>query len=498
MSETCKECTVPSKINKVLYILIAFATIFIFSVILNDATGLNAARGVKLPLFGIELQSSKIFEIGPIIIIFLTLCLHIFIQDWYFCDKKLDEKEKCIARVDFIKGNLIRELFFFVIPPLILFLFYINSRGKPQHFITGACFLAGTFFLLYLRLLYTYTKKLIYPSIAIALFFSVILAGFYFYNDYLNIVKIYPLDLRGADLKGQILIKPIHLEFMNAEGAHFDDSNFAGNSLEGAFGPHAVFKNANLFWVNFYNANFGSAKFKDANLNETIIEDAQFTCAVFEGAQLIRAGIKGTNFEAADFTKADLTKALILDASFNSATLEEAKFRDAIISNTKFIEANLNKAKFQNAVFDDPEQVRDKIEYSNFKKKTEFSKATVSTSTNFHKAELKEAEFKEALLFKTDFSKAKLFKTDFSDAKLKKADFRGAELKGVDMSRSDLEGAIFTEAIFEGVILKGAVLSDSIDLTPEQIKGSCGDDYTQIIEGVNEGKLKRSLKNCEK
>jgi len=154
MFKKCEECNIPQKLNKILYILAAFILVFLFSVVLNDETGLNAERRIKLPILGAELESSDAYIIGPLIIIFLTLCSHLFIQEWYNCEKDQSEKNKCISKVDFIFNDLTCNILFFAITPIILFLFHISSRGKPEKYFTGMTFLAMTSILIILRFLY--------------------------------------------------------------------------------------------------------------------------------------------------------------------------------------------------------------------------------------------------------------------------------------------------------------------------------------------------------
>ena len=383
MPESCKECTLPSKINKVLYILLGFAVIFLFSAILNDETGLGAKHKIRLPVFGVELESSKIFEIGPIIIIFMALCLHVFVQLWYHCDKNEHDKEICLSRVDFITGNLVREALFFGLAPFVLFLFHINSRGKSDHLLTGIYFLTGTFFLLYLRLLYGYTRKKSYSLIAVPIIYIVLIAGFYNYQNELDIVRVYPLDLRGADLSGQLLFKA-NFENMKAEAAHFENSNLFRQNLQGAVSPHAIFNDANLFAATFRYADFGSARFANADLGQATFDNAEFTCAVL--------------------TKACLENSKIMESSFVAANLNEARISGSEIIKSNFQYASLEKAKLNNT----------KILLSDF------------NGTN-----LKGAEFNNATIKLADMNGAQLSGSDFFEA----------ELEGVDLSNADLSGA---------------------------------------------------------
>jgi uncharacterized protein YjbI with pentapeptide repeats len=345
MNAECKNCSVPNRINKLLYILFAFIMVFIFSVILNDETGIKAERRINLPILGTELESSQAYSIGPIIIIFATILLHLVVQYWYQCDKSEDAKRTCISQVDFLSGDLALNLFFFGATPFTLFLFHFSSRGKPEHLYTGFYFLITTFFLISLRFLYLKKTQQLLTTIP----FYVIIILFYILNiRNLDISDIYPLNLRGSDLSGQILLN-INLKNVKAEATKFDNCNLYRKNFKGATAQYASFNNANLFQAEFCDSDFGSANFKDAKLGMAKFEKSSFTGANFTDAFINNANINQTDFEAAVFSNAELFKTTISSSNFKYSTLKKTKFLNSKISISNFTKADLEEADFTGA-----------------------------------------------------------------------------------------------------------------------------------------------------
>jgi uncharacterized protein YjbI with pentapeptide repeats len=93
---------------------------------------------------------------------------------------------------------------------------------------------------------------------------------------------------------------------------------------------------------------------------------------------------------------------------------------------------------------------------------------------------------------------AKLSRVGLSDADLREADFRGADLRVADLSGADLGGADFRGADLSGADLSGAHLYSRVGgpdlsyaniswargLTQAQLDEACGDDETQLPEGL--------------
>jgi uncharacterized protein YjbI with pentapeptide repeats len=90
------------------------------------------------------------------------------------------------------------------------------------------------------------------------------------------------------------------------------------------------------------------------------------------------------------------------------------------------------------------------------------------------RANLKGADLRGANLFAADLSGASLWDADLRDALLAKTDLSGANLSDADLSRANLLDAY----------LVGADLSHASGLTQEQLDGACGDDTTQLPQGL--------------
>ncbi len=116
------------------------------------------------------------------------------------------------------------------------------------------------------------------------------------------------------------------------------------------------------------------------------------------------------------------------------------------------------------------------------------------------RAELRGANLSIANLNKADLSGASLYEADLSGASLLFAnlsgtDLYGANLSGANLHEADLSGASLMNANLSGADLvdadlSGARLRGALNLVQQNLDDACGDDKTQLPEGL-------TIKNCE-
>jgi uncharacterized protein YjbI with pentapeptide repeats len=105
-------------------------------------------------------------------------------------------------------------------------------------------------------------------------------------------------------------------------------------------------------------------------------------------------------------------------------------------------------------------------------------------SADLSRADLKFADLSRADLSGADLSGAILIRADLSRADLSGAILNGAHLNGAQLSHADLSSAHLSGAQLDRVYLSGADLRNAFFLTQGQLDTACGDDKTQLPEGL--------------
>ncbi len=119
---------------------------------------------------------------------------------------------------------------------------------------------------------------------------------------------------------------------------------------------------------------------------------------------------------------------------------------------------------------------------------------TIPGKANLCMADLIGADLFGADLFGADLIGADLREADLREADLCGADLIGAYLREADLFEADLSGADLSGADLSGSNLSGAKLSgDNLrlakNLISDQLNTACGDDKTQLPDGLSGVKL---------
>jgi len=155
-----------------------------------------------------------------------------------------------------------------------------------------------------------------------------------------------------------------------------------------------------------------------------------------EHLRILRLGVKYWNKwrKSCPTDEIDLSGADLHDCDFNSANFENADFENADLTISDLSNTNSNKANFNRAIL--------------FK-------------ANLKNAQLREATFFNSNLVCAGVQGACLINANLSRSNLRGADFTAANLSGSDLTRADLSGAIFRFANLTSAKLERAILVET-------------------------------------
>jgi uncharacterized protein YjbI with pentapeptide repeats len=176
-----------------------------------------------------------------------------------------------------------------------------------------------------------------------------------------------------------------------------------------------------------------------------------------ETAAVEVAQVKGADLEYRDLRNTDARGAFLVRAKLAGADL-----RNAILTEDVDLRgANLRDANLMDAII----------------------------VANLSGANLSDANLSGAYLRGTDLRGAKLSRAKLVRANLRRAMLSGADLGGAKLSDTDLSGAKLNGAKLNGADLQGADLRDAHGMTQAELNWACGDDRTQLPEGL-------PIRNC--
>jgi uncharacterized protein YjbI with pentapeptide repeats len=186
---------------------------------------------------------------------------------------------------------------------------------------------------------------------------------------------------------------------------NFEKQDLTGKEFPGAFLPYSNFQGTKLYETMFRNANLQFADFSDADFEMAGVDQPDFSHAIFHGAKLQQARWLDTaTYRHASFRNTDLSW-----VSFHGMYGRHLRSKPS-----HMMDPGAGGADMTGAVFD----------------------GATCTHTIFSRCVLAGASFKGS-----DCREA-----TFSEADLRNADFTGADLRGAKFRGADTTGAIFTNA----------------------------------------------------
>lgn len=467
--------------------LISYALFCFLTLGQSDDIAFRETGKLQIPFSGgIDIGFSSFFVVGPLILIVLTFYLHIFIHELNQCELDASQKLPFVFNLDngFARGVTF-SLFYFLTP--IVFLSFIWSiRASEKVTLWSAIALSVSLLLVWqfhraspasrrsLR------RQPIPLMILVGVFIMSAVPG--------NLTYLGPIELARSDLKNT-RFNEYALDWMNADSAHLEFSDFSGNQ----YITHALFDNAFLMNTNFAGANLRKSWFRKSNLTKAELRGARLTDARFDWATLIDSDLsplpvfkkkeslpspfarlwslftdvpetgsssdrpKATRLSLnplslsgnspdkpslqasnpspetpiqynTELTRAVFNHALMLKTKLNSARMDRAKFIGTEITASVFDKAHIREGDFTGAL----------IRESSFK-----GPGTRLDSGKFIDTTLQECEFNGAILADSNFTGARLHEVSFDNADLSGARFTGADLDSVNFTGADLRFADF-------------------------------------------------------
>ncbi len=338
-------CGISSNIQRLMYVLLSFSLICILFLIQGGEKALMANSKAKFPIANVEVDFIVFIFFGPVLLLLLMVYLHMFLGAWAQCDRASGhEKLICIFNCCSATTRVLLVGIFFVMTPLILFLFLYSARAIPEAtLVPGWMMILGLIYLIYqmarLNLgLSWWTKGPVIGIFLCALGFVAAVVG-----GRVPLYKSYPLRISGADLSGANFSGELFFRGARADRANFERSVFYRTDLSRLYAPMSNFKKADMTEADLTGADFGSADFSGAVLQYSKLVDAKlantnFTRAAMKEVDLTSTG-DTTTTDSAIFYKSDLRGAklkrsfkwcLFVETNLRSADFKGARLPDAI------------------------------------------------------------------------------------------------------------------------------------------------------------------------
>lgn len=178
--------------------------------------------------------------------------------------------------------------------------------------------------------------------------------------------------------------------------------------------------------------------------------------------------LQGSNFSNSDFSRSNLS-----GGRFSRANLRGASFHKAYLMRVKGQRINLRDANLRGATLIEAELINSNISHADLRG-ADLSNG-IFDKTRFIRSFFKGAEAIGASFIEADFTKANLKNSDFTEANFNKAIF----------IKTKFGDAILEEASFKGANFSSAILTDVQGLTQEQLSLACGNQETQLPQGLS-------------
>jgi uncharacterized protein YjbI with pentapeptide repeats len=239
---------------------------------------------------------------------------------------------------------------------------------------------------------------------------------------------------------------------------------WTGREEEIALVKGASFNRLRLRYIQAYGAflvkaHFWQTDLRDAYLAEADLREANFRQVDLQNAVLDHAKLTRATLPEADLRNANLDRADLRDANLSSAVLSGATLIDATLNGANLYKADLRLALLQRASLKQADLREANLENANFTM----------------------ANLQEAYLISTKLSSAHLRNADLSQAILTDADLRKSDLSGVL-----LQGAVLRGADLGGASLQGADLRGAVGLTAKQVCSAANLREAQMDENLQQ------------
>jgi uncharacterized protein YjbI with pentapeptide repeats len=151
-------------------------------------------------------------------------------------------------------------------------------------------------------------------------------------------------DLRGADLRGVLLMMGSDFHEVDLSQANLEGTDLSRVDLEGVNFREANLHKAFLRGADLHEVDLREANLREADLREVDLREADLSGADLRGADLRDAFLRGADLSGADFSGADLRAADLGEANLRRVNLSRANLSRVCLETAILVETDLEGA----------------------------------------------------------------------------------------------------------------------------------------------------------
>jgi len=206
-----------------------------------------------------------------------------------------------------------------------------------------------------------------------------------------------------------------------------------------------------------------TTRFDNAELTDVRFEHADAGYAFIRASRLVNCTLESVQLKGADLSSSDLGKCTLTDVEFEDASLSGIGFRGCQLKQVSFKDADLRNSAFRASIRDDSGNM------------THSRPRGLGEGCSFQGANLSDALFEGLELKEPDFRQAILEGTCLKGLCLEQPDFRKSRLVGVNLTLARVTGGRFERAQLQECNLLGASF-DGCDFSSADLSGSYSAD----------------------
>ena len=248
---------------------------------------------------------------------------------------------------------------------------------------------------------------------------------------------------------------PDELYANNFNLAKLTNINFAGKDLSGSSFNRVELDGSDMQNTNLSNASFVQVDF--TKIKNKSLAGADFSYASFAFSNLSGVNLDGTILHATNFAHADLSGQ---DFTITDVITDGFSFISADLSNSNFEGVNLSPKKMYFNIFKDKAYLM--TDLFSLMTNQELFADYGPLGVLIISAEIRGNDLAVNYVFFNSFARADLENANFKNASLRYANFYSANLTNVDLSGADLRKAFLGDADLTNANLSGADLTDAI------------------------------------
>ena len=485
-------------INKVMFTLLGVALFCLLMVLSSSDHKLLLATDstITVPVANAPLSFVGFLVVAPFLLLVLTVYLHIFFGYWLDCERErqylnqrlrppIESIPTLFSFPDAVSRFLTGGIFYWLVPVVLgvitwkawadrtmgllltcvsgfvtIALVFLQIRRRPDNQRTWWTRLGYTILILIIGLmvLATCIPKSFQRSLN---FISAELPNASFVRKNLSRSDASFANLQGANFQEAILqdaiLQQALLREAKLQGADLQRADLQRADLQGANLREANLREADLGRANLQEANpqadLGRAKLQGANLGKAKLPEANL-----QGANLLQATLREANLSHAFLPEANLQWAILREADLSHAFLPGANLPEAVLPGALLPGANLPGANLPGA---------------NLRETRGLTRSQLLQARNAVLAFYSQGHLTDLYLPSDHNEKLKdknLERYNLSGANLQQADLQGALLPGANLPGANLQGAN----------LQGADLTETENLTQDQVDTACCDENTKL------------------